>query len=178
MSGCPTCLTLETYVFFRGFDLQIWSANKPSELAKTLNISTGVCEKKTFLLGEPLPCNEAAETALQPLIRCSESSSFKCTSSTKDRFFTDTGMSMSKQTSATSSRPRGRLQGLALSKGATRVLWERHCRARFWLIRGSHMSFCQFYRTLKMDETLKHSKCKTVLRRQGSRIATMATPQL
>ena len=31
---------------------------------------TGVCEK-TLLLGEPLPCNTAAETALRPLIWCS-----------------------------------------------------------------------------------------------------------
>ena len=33
---------------------------------------TGVCGK-TLLLGEPLPCNPAAETALEPLIWCSES---------------------------------------------------------------------------------------------------------
>ena len=30
---------------------------------------TGVCEK-TFLLREPWPCNPAAETAIQPQIRC------------------------------------------------------------------------------------------------------------
>ena len=29
--------------------------------------------KKTLLLRQPLPCSPAAETALQPLIRCSES---------------------------------------------------------------------------------------------------------
>ena len=33
--------------------------------------NTGVCETK-FLLGEPLPCNPSAETAIQPLIWCSE----------------------------------------------------------------------------------------------------------
>ena len=37
-----------------------------------LVLLTGVYDK-TFLLGKPLPCSPAAETALQPLIWCSES---------------------------------------------------------------------------------------------------------
>ena len=35
-----------------------------------LRAATGVCEK-TLLLGEPLPCNLSAVTAIQPLIWCS-----------------------------------------------------------------------------------------------------------
>ena len=42
--------------------------------------NTGVCAK-TLLLSEPFPCHPAAETALQPLIWCSESLSSNASSS-------------------------------------------------------------------------------------------------
>ena len=48
----------------------------------------GVCEK-TLLLDEPWPCNPEAETALQPLIWCSESLFSHVPSSLEELFFTD-----------------------------------------------------------------------------------------
>ena len=65
-----------------------------------IHISCGLCQpwnkqlaevtvsvNKTLLLHEPLPCNPAAETALQPLISCSESSSSDVYSSPEECFF-------------------------------------------------------------------------------------------
>ena len=48
---------------------------------------------KTFILCEPWPCNPAAGTALQILIRCSESLSSHLPSSQEERFFEDAGKS-------------------------------------------------------------------------------------
>ena len=45
-------------------------------------------------LHKPLPCSPAAETALQPLIRCSESSTSRGSSSPEKCFFTGTGISI------------------------------------------------------------------------------------
>ena len=42
----------------------------------------------------PLPCNPAAETALQPLIWCSESLSSPPVLSSRGVFFTDTGIAL------------------------------------------------------------------------------------
>ena len=56
-----------------------------------LDAHTGVCGK-TLLLRQPLPCNPAAETALQPLIWCLESSFVFVSSSPEGWFFTDTGI--------------------------------------------------------------------------------------
>ena len=49
---------------------QIAGAAKPAPAPRCL---LPVPVKRTLLLGEPLPCNPAAETALQPLLWCSES---------------------------------------------------------------------------------------------------------
>ena len=54
---------------------------------------TGVCEQKTFRLGEPRPCKPAPETALQSLIWHSESLSFQMSFPPEQCFFTDTGRS-------------------------------------------------------------------------------------
>ena len=51
--------------------------------AATLPVSV----EKTFLSREPLPCNPAAETALQPLIWCSERESSHVSSSPEECFF-------------------------------------------------------------------------------------------
>ena len=49
-----------------------------------------VSVNKTLLLREPLPCNPAAETAIQPLIWCSESQHSNVYSFREECFFTDT----------------------------------------------------------------------------------------
>ena len=46
-----------------------------------------VSVKKTLLLRKPLRCSPAAETALQPLIRCSESQKSNVHSAPEDGFF-------------------------------------------------------------------------------------------
>ena len=48
--------------------------------------TTGVC-KQTLLLREPWPCGPAAETALQPLIRCFESLCSHVFASTEECIF-------------------------------------------------------------------------------------------
>ena len=50
-----------------------------------------VSVKKTFLLREPLHCSPAPESAILPLIRCSDSSSSQIYYSPEECFFTDTG---------------------------------------------------------------------------------------
>ena len=53
------------------------------------------CQGKTqLLLGKPSPCNPAAETAIQPLIGCSESLLSHAPSSPEECLFTDTGMTI------------------------------------------------------------------------------------
>ena len=51
---------------------------------------TGDCEN-TFLSYEPSPCSPAAETALQPLLRCFSSQCSQGSSSPEECFFADVG---------------------------------------------------------------------------------------
>ena len=57
----------------------------------TANTDAGVCENTSLLRG-PLPCNPAAETALQPMIWCSESLFSHLSASPEYCFFTDSGI--------------------------------------------------------------------------------------
>ena len=50
--------------------------------------------KRTLLSGKPSPCNPAAETALQPLMWCSESLSSHGSSHPEEFFFADVGMNV------------------------------------------------------------------------------------
>ena len=69
------------------------SGLKGAEYASLAELcDTGVCET-TLLLREPWPCDLAAETAIQPQIRCFQSWCSNLSSYPEECFFTNTGMS-------------------------------------------------------------------------------------